>query len=312
MDHPFDRALKPLDVRGLLRRYGVRPKKSLGQNFLVDEAALSTVAAAADLTPADTVLEIGAGLGSLTRYLAASARRVVAVELDKAMLPALRHVLEPYPNVEIISDDILRLHPSSFTLHPSYKVVANIPYYITSAVIRHLLEAETKPSLIVLTVQHEVAERICAGPGDMSLLAVSVQFYSAPRILARLPAGAFYPRPEVDSAVVRLDVFSAPRVAVENADRFFQIVRAGFSQKRKQLRNALRAGLRLESAQAEALLAKAGIAPQRRAETLTLDEWAALASALTPLPGLAATPPPSPGLWGQERGEGPGVGGEVT
>jgi len=265
-----------LDVPHLLRRFGLSPKKSLGQNFLVDETALARVVAAAELTPDDAVLEIGPGLGSLTRHLASAARRVVAVELDGALLPALRHVLQPYSNVEIIHGDILQLHPSSFIL-PPYKVVANIPYYITSAVVRHLLEAEARPALVVLTVQREVAERICAGPGDLSLLAVSVQFYSRPRLAARLPAGAFYPRPQVDSAVVKLEVL--PQPAFADADSFFAIVKAGFSQKRKQLRNSLSGGLRLDPAQVDGLLNRAGIDPKRRAETLTLDEWGALTQA---------------------------------
>ena len=274
--------ITPLDVPGLLRRYDLRPKKSLGQNFLVDETALARIAAAADLAASDTVLEIGPGLGSLTRHLASAARRVVAVELDEAMLPALRHTLQSYANVEIVHSDILKyaLTASQNGLPPGYKVVANIPYYITSALIRHLLEADVRPSLVVLTVQREVAERICAGPGDMSLLAVSVQFYCAPRLVARIPAGAFYPPPEVDSAVLRLDVFTQPAVAVADTDHFFQVVKAGFSQKRKQLRNSLSAGLHLESRKADEFLFRAGIDPKRRAETLTLEEWGALARAV--------------------------------
>jgi 16S rRNA (adenine1518-N6/adenine1519-N6)-dimethyltransferase len=269
----------PLDVRGLLRRYNLHPKKSLGQNFLVDEAALRKVAGAAELAPGDTVLEIGPGLGSLTRHLAEAAARVVAVEVDAALLPALEQTLRPYGNVEVIHADILRLNPAQAALPPGYKVVANIPYYITSAVIRHLLEAPARPSRIVLTVQREVAERVVAGPGDRSLLAVSVQFYSRPQIAARLPAGAFYPRPEVDSAVLVLEVLPHPVVPVADVERFFRVVKAGFSQKRKQLRNALAGGLRLAPGEASALLAQAGIAPERRAETLTLEEWAALSNA---------------------------------
>jgi 16S rRNA (adenine1518-N6/adenine1519-N6)-dimethyltransferase len=267
----------PLNVPALLRRFDLKPRKSLGQNFLVDEGALAKVAAAAELTAADIVLEIGPGLGSLTRHLAQAAARVVAVELDQNLLAPLRYVLADYPNVEIVHGDILNLQPSTFNLPAGYKVVANIPYYITSAVIRHLLEAHARPDRIVLTVQKEVAQRLCAAPGAMSLLAVSVQFYSEPRIVARISAGAFYPQPEVDSAVVRLDVRARPAVDVPDTETFFRIVRAGFGQKRKQLRNALSAGLGLSGKAAEALLAQAGIDPRRRAETLTLDEWGKLA-----------------------------------
>lgn len=282
MDFSIYGPVIPLDVSGLLRRFDLRPKKSLGQNFLVDESALAKIAAAADLAASDTVLEIGPGLGSLTRHLAAAARRVVAVELDQAMLPALRHTLQHHPNVEIVHSDILKyaLTQSRSGLPSHYKVVANIPYYITSALIRHLLEADVRPALVVLTVQREVAERICAVPGDMSLLAVSVQFYCAPRLVARIPAGAFYPPPEVDSAVLKLEVLARPAVAVPDSDRFFQVVKAGFSQKRKQLRNALSAGLHLESRVVDGLLLRAGIDPHRRAETLTLEEWGVLTRAV--------------------------------
>jgi 16S rRNA (adenine1518-N6/adenine1519-N6)-dimethyltransferase len=270
----------PLDLRGLLRRYNLHPKKRLGQNFLADEAALQKVVAAAELQPGDTVLEIGPGLGSLTRHLARAAQRVIAVEVDQGLLPALEDTLRPFGNVDVIQADILRLNLAAVPgLASGYVVVANIPYYITSAIVRHLVEASVAPSRIVLTVQREVAERIAAQPGDMSLLAVSVQFYAVPHIVARLPAGAFYPRPEVDSAVIRLDVRPQPAVPVADVDSFFRVVRAGFSQKRKQLRNALGGGLRLSSAQADALLAQAGVDGQRRAETLALEAWGALAAA---------------------------------
>jgi 16S rRNA (adenine1518-N6/adenine1519-N6)-dimethyltransferase len=271
----------PVDLRGLLRRYNLHPKKHLGQNFLADETALEKVTAAAELQPDDTVLEIGPGLGSLTRHLARAARRVIAVELDASLLPALEETLRPFGNVEVIQADILRLNLARVPgLAAGYCVVANIPYYITSAIVRHLVEAPVAPARIVLTVQREVAERMVALPGAMNLLAISVQFYAVPRIVARIPAGAFYPRPEVDSAVIRLEVRPQPAVAVADVDVFFRVVKAGFSQKRKQLRNALSGGLRLSTAQVDALLAQAGIDGQRRAETLALGEWSRLAAAL--------------------------------
>lgn len=275
--------MQPLDIRSLLRRHNLHPKKSLGQNFLADEKALARVTAAAELTPADTVLEIGPGLGSLTRHLAQAARRVVVVEIDAALLPPLAESLRGYNNVEIIQADILSLDLARRVApETGYKVVGNIPYYITSAVVRYLLEAPVRPARIVLTVQLEVAERMVAQPDDMSLLAVSVQFYSQPRIVARLPAGAFYPPPQVDSAVVVLDVLDHPAVAVDDIHHFFRVVKAGFSQKRKQIRNSLSGGLHLSNVQVDAVLAQAGIAPQRRAETLTLLEWGALARAAAP------------------------------
>lgn len=269
----------PLHVPELLRQHGLRARKSLGQNFLVDEGSLARIAAAAALRDDDVVLEIGPGLGSLTRYLAA-ARQVVAVEIDQTLLPALNAVVAPYPNVRIVHGDILTLDPADLAADGPYKVVANIPYYITSALIRHLLEARTRPDLIVLTVQREVAERICAAPGDLSLLAVSVQAYARAELVGRISAGAFYPRPDVDSAVVRLTALPQPVFGELDADRFFRVVKAGFGQKRKQLRNALGSGLGQSAQTADGWLTRAGIDPTRRAETLSLDEWRSLAQAI--------------------------------
>ena len=272
--------LPPLPVTDLLRRHGLRPRKSLGQNFLIDEGALARIAAAAALTADDAVLEIGPGLGSLTRHLAVAARQVVAVEIDQTLLPVLAEVVAGHPNVRVVHADVLTVDPAELSEGQRYKVVANIPYYITSAVIRHLLEARVRPDVIVLTVQREVAERICAAPGDLSILAVSVQAYARAELVARIPAGAFYPRPDVDSAVVRLTALPEPAFGSLDADRFFRVVKAGFGQKRKQLRNALSAGLRQPAQTIDAWLAQANIDPTRRAETLSLDEWRALANAM--------------------------------
>jgi len=268
------------DPRQILRRHGLRPKKGLGQNFLVDRGALERIVAAAELGPADTVLEVGPGVGQLTRLLSEAAGRVIAVELDPRMVALLREELADRPNVEIVEGDILALDPGALADGRPYKVVANLPYYITSAALRHLLEARPRPILLVLTVQREVAERITAGPGQMSLLAVSVQFYGRPRRVARIPAGAFYPPPKVDSTIVRIDVYPQPPMQVPDVEWFFAVVRAGFSQRRKQLRNSLAAGLGLPPERVEAALQRAGIDPHRRAETLSLEEWAALAGEL--------------------------------
>jgi len=276
--------LKPLDARQLLRDFGLYANKSLGQNWLVDESALARIAAAAQLIPQDTVLEIGPGLGSLTRHLARAAGRVIAVELDAALIPALHHSLADYANVTLVQGDILHTDLSALIgRDTSYKVVANLPYYITSAVIRHLLEAEACPSLIVLTVQLEVAQRITAAPGKLSLLAVSVQFYGRPTFVTHIKADSFYPVPKVDSAVVRIEPYRHPAVDVTDRDEFFAVVKVGFSQKRKQLHNALAAGLARPQADIAAALERAGVDGRRRAETLALDEWASLARALLPL-----------------------------
>jgi 16S rRNA (adenine1518-N6/adenine1519-N6)-dimethyltransferase len=296
----------PVRLAELLRRHGLHLKKGLGQNFLADPVHLDRIVAAAELTPDDVVVEVGPGVGTLTARLASQAGRVVAVELDASLLPALHETLAAYDNVTIVQGDILQLDPGQLSIingqlpivneaQPAdpgslpidhcqltidhYKVVANLPYYITSAAIRHLLTAERPPALLVLTVQREVAQRIVARPPGMSLLAVSVQFFAQPEIVARIPAGAFYPPPKVDSAILRLRPWPQPPADVPDAEAFFTIARAGFGQRRKQLRNSLRANLELPQEQIDAMLSGAGIDPQRRAETLTLAEWAQLAHA---------------------------------
>jgi len=265
--------IPPLNAAHLLKKYGLRPHKGLGQNFLEDPLALEKIVAAADIQPTDTVLEIGPGLGSLTRYLAAFAREVVAVELDQHLLPPLKAVLAPYSNVRLIHGDILELSPNDLIQEPNYIVAANIPYYITSAVIRHLLESLSKPRRIVLTIQKEVAKRICEKPGDLSLLALSVQVYGKPQIVAHIPAGAFFPPPSVDSSVLSIDIYSTPLIPNELLETFFKLTKAGFSQKRKTLRNALSPGLHISPADAADLLTRASIDPMRRAETLSIEEW---------------------------------------
>lgn len=274
-------SLPPLNVAGLLKQYGLRPDKRLGQNFLQDPHALEKIVSAAEIHPEDTVLEIGPGLGSLTRYLAAAARKVVAVELDENLFPPLQAVLASYENIQLIQGDILDIAPQEIIEQQRYLVVANIPYYITSALIRHLLESDPRPGRVVLTIQKEVAERICAGPGDLSLLALSVQVYGQPHIAAHIPAGAFFPAPNVDSSVLVIDIFSTPRIEEPRLDIFFRLIKAGFNQKRKKLRNSLSAGLRLAPSETEKLLLAAGIDPQRRAETLSLEEWGRLSYGAT-------------------------------
>ncbi len=266
-------SLPDIDVPRLLKQYGMHPHKTLGQNFLVDEAALQHVVSAAGLTPHDLVLEIGAGLGSLTRHLAVSAEGVVAVEIDASLIPALRQVVGQFPNVTVVQGDILSLDLARLLPRPEYLVVANIPYNITSALLRHLLEGSSPPRRLVLTIQQEVAERICALPGDMSLLALSVQVYGKPEITASIPAGAFYPPPRVDSAVIRIERYAVPLIPPPALEAFFRLIKAGFSQKRKTLRNALAAGLHMPPPAVESLLRSAHIEPMRRAETLSLPEW---------------------------------------
>jgi len=270
------------NVQELLRRYGLTggAKKSLGQNFLIDGGYARRIVDAAQLAPDDVVLEIGPGPGVLTGMLAARAGRVVAVELDArfvALLQQEHRAAMEAGRLSLVHGDILE-HDPALLVAPSarYAVVANLPYYITSPVLRHLLEATEPPERAVVMVQREVAERICAQPGDLSLLAISVQFYAEPELLFVVPPGAFRPVPNVESAVLRLRTRPAPVVADVPPAAFFRVARAGFGQKRKQLVNSLSAGLAIPKAEAAALLDSATIDPSRRAETLSLQEWGAL------------------------------------
>lgn len=268
--------IPPLNAVAVLKRYGLRADKALGQNFLQDESVLEKIANAAEILEDDCVLEIGPGLGSLTRYLAVSAQKVTAVELDLDLLAPLQAVLQPYQNVRVVHGDILKLPISELIDQPNYIVAANIPYNITSAIIRHLLEGDIKPRRVVLTIQKEVAERICATPGDLSLLALSVQVYGKPSIAAKIPAGAFHPAPKVDSAILRIDIYDEPLVSQHLLNTFFKLTKAGFSQKRKTLRNSISSGLHISTSEAETLLTSAGIDFMRRAETLSIEEWKSL------------------------------------
>lgn len=264
-------------VDRLLRQHQVRPDKRLGQNFLVDAAALRRIVEAAELSGDDTVLEIGAGLGTLTQRLAAEVRRVVAVEYDRRLEPILRSVVGHDSRVEIVIDDILRLDLGRWMRGEDYVVVANIPYQITSHLIRLLLESAVAPRRTVLTVQRELAERAVAGPGEMSLLALGVQAYGAARRMGTIPPGAFVPSPRVESAILRIDVHRPARLTPAQTKDVFRLARAGFSQPRKKLRNAMAGGLRLSPQDVERRLRRAGVSPDARAEDLSLEEWTALA-----------------------------------
>ncbi|MDT8306905.1 MAG: 16S rRNA (adenine(1518)-N(6)/adenine(1519)-N(6))-dimethyltransferase RsmA [Anaerolineae bacterium] len=265
MEHP----------KQLLDRHGLQPKQSLGQNFLFDDNILARIVETAEVGPDDPVLEIGAGAGTLTHHLARAAGRVLAVELDDRLIPLLQAEMARYEHVTVVHGDILHLELDLWFGDGAYKVVANVPYYITGAILRHLLSGRGKPSLVVMTVQKEVAQRVTARPGEMSLLAVSVQFYGEPRYVGEIKAGAFWPRPEVDSAILRIDLFDEPRLPLAEEERFFRLVKTSFAQKRKQLQKNLRS-LGLPRARINAALASAGIDGRRRAETLSLDEWLAL------------------------------------
>lgn len=269
-------AIKTINVPELLRHHGQRPDKRMGQNFLVDEGHLARIVEAADVGKDDEVLEVGAGLGSLTRYLTLAAKRVVAVELDGKLLPILRETLHGQLNVQVVHGDILQLRLADFFQSSGFLVVANIPYYLTSNLIRHLLEHDPHPARLALTIQREVAQRACARPPEMSLLSLSIQVYGTPRIVHHIPAGAFFPAPKVDSALLVVDLYPEPRLPASKIDAFFKLAKASFAQKRKTLANSLASLPQWTKEQAAARLESAGIDPRRRPQTLTLEEWARL------------------------------------
>jgi len=261
------------ELRNLLYAHHMRPNKSFGQNFLIDRAVLEHIVEAAEIKPDEQVLELGAGTGVLTRELARRARRVVAVELERDMLTLLEKTTASLRNVELLARNLLYLDPQEVFAREPYKLVANLPYYITAPTFRHFLESANAPRLLVVMVQYEVAQRIVAGPGDMSLLGVSIQFYGQPRIVERVPARAFYPAPKVDSAILRVDVRDQVPLAQAERDGFFRMVQAGFAERRKQLHNSLTHHLHRKNEEIRACLTAAGIDPGRRAETVSIDEW---------------------------------------
>ncbi len=251
-----------------------RAKKALAQHFLVDRRVLARILEAAEVSPGDTVVEVGPGRGALTTELAERAGRLVAVEVDEALAASLAERYRGNPRVEVVTADARNVALASLVAPGTpYKVVANLPYYAASPIIRRFLDAEHKPRLMVVMVQREVARRMTAEPGDMSILAVAVQVYGRPRTVCTVPPRAFRPAPKVSSSVVRIDVHDRPAVAFDSEHRFFHLVRAGFSAPRKQLRNSLSAGLAIPPRAAEELLSRAQIDATRRAETLSLGDW---------------------------------------
>ncbi len=273
-------------VRAIEDERHLRARKNFSQHWLVDRDALDLMVSTAQLTRADNALEVGAGMGVLTAELARRAGRVVAIEIEQGVLPVLRRTIKRYDNVEVLEMDLLKCNPADIFGAEPYKIVANLPYAITALTLRHFLEASNPPTTMIILIQLEVAERITTGAGDMSLLALSTQFYSTPRIIARVPASSFMPRPKVDSAIVQLDIH-APPVTGELRDRIFVIAKAAFAQRRKQLHNVLPGGLHLPASQVQDWLEAAHIAPDRRPQTLSIPEWITLAT-LMPSMGKSA------------------------
>jgi len=258
-------------------RYKVKPIKRLGQNFLIDKQVIKKVIRTANLLPKDIVLEIGAGTGALTQEIAKIVKKVMAVEKDPRMCEALKENLKDFKNVEIVQRDILKLSEtrSLLTDRDRVSVVANLPFYITAPVIRKFLESKNPPKEMILIIQKEVAQRICAKPPKMSILAVSVQFFAKPKIISYISKKSFYPIPKVDSAIIKITPCAncAKLGLAQNKDKFFKIVKAGFSHPRKQLANNLTNGLKLNKQKINGLLLKNNIKPSQRAETLTIQDW---------------------------------------
>jgi len=270
-------------TREICRMFEIKPARSKGQNFLINEKIYDDIVRAAGLLPSDTVLEVGPGLGFLTARLAKAAKKVIAVELDDKLAAYLQMAVDAQDleNVKIVGEDILRFNPTIYLdKDESYKVVANLPYNITSIFLRTFLSGVRPPSSLVLMLQKEVAQRIVAAPPDMSMLAVSVQYYAEPQIIREVKAGNFWPEPEVDSAIIRLTMREMDKTSRDDKI-FFRIVRSGFSAKRKMLKNNLSHGLKIGATDVAAAIAAQGLDPKVRAEELSLENWRKLVAALS-------------------------------
>lgn len=279
----------PKRTNELLKRHGLVLKKSLGQNFLVDPNVLNKIVSAAELDKSKGALEIGPGIGALTQQLAKQAGKVTAIEIDQRLLPLLKETLSAYPHADVIHGDVLKvdlkpLFEEQFKGYSPVSVVANLPYYITTPIIMKLLEEKLPVENIVVMIQKEVADRMSAKPGgkEYGSLSIAVQYYCEPEIVTIVPHTVFIPQPNVDSAVIKLKVRSAPAVEVEDEAFFFDVVQASFVQRRKTIYNNLAARYftKETKSQLEPILQGAGIEPSRRGETLSMEEYARLSSAL--------------------------------
>lgn len=274
------RLYSPVVVKEIIEKHGFRFSKSLGQNFLIDGNIIDKIIEGSNINAGDGIIEIGPGIGTLTQKLCENAEKVVAIELDNNLLPILEETLGDYNNVEIIHGDVLKVDLHQLIREKledrMVKVVANLPYYITTPIIMKLLEEKLDIDKIVVMVQKEVAFRMKALPGnkDYGALSVAVQYYSKPEIIVDVPQNVFMPRPNVDSAVIMLDVYKAPAVQVKEQKLFFRVVKAAFGKRRKTLLNALANSIDLKKEEIEAVLKRSEIDPMRRGETLDIAEFA--------------------------------------
>lgn len=259
------------ELKDYFRARGFKPKDYLGQNFLIDEEVLGEMIKIAELKPTDVILEVGPGLGILTRQLAAKTKEIWAVEKDQKLIPLLNVELKGEKNIHIVHDDILRFHVSE-NIKGDYKVVANIPYYLTSKLIRNFLELQSQPELLVLMVQKEVGERVVAMPGELSLLGISVQIYSEPQIAAYVSRQSFWPVPEVDSVILKI-VPKNKYPQIRDKKLFFRILKMAFAGKRKQISNSLSNGLKWPKEKIIDLLKQAKIEPMKRPQDIEIEQW---------------------------------------
>ena len=282
------------ELKSLLHKNNLWAKKGLGQNFLVDENAFGMIIGAADLKPSDNVIEVGPGTGFLTERLIEKAGHVTAVEFDEGMVRLLNKKSEKNGNnLKIIQSDILKLRAKDYGLLPEeragrtklYKVVANIPYYITSPLIKHFLQSDCRPELMVLLVQKEVAEKVCGLTGK-SLITIETQLFGKPEIVGIVPSSSFYPEPKVDSAILKIEVYKKPLISESKLTDFIRLVKHGFSQKRKKLSNTLGAGLHIKSSEMAEIIRGADINPDLRPENLQIEDWKRLAEVLTEMKKL--------------------------
>lgn len=274
-------------TNAILEKYGFRFQKKYGQNFLIDEMILEDIIDAACITKEDVVVEIGPGIGTMTQYLCEQAGHVLAVEIDSNLIPILQETLAEYDNVEVLNEDVLKVDLSEYAAahgNRPLKVVANLPYYITTPIIMGLLESNLPLASITVMVQKEVADRMQEGPGtkDYGALSLAVQYYSKPEIVAIVPKSSFIPQPKVDSAVIRLDIYDAPPVDCENPKLMFQLIRAAFNQRRKTLMNGLNnAGILPMNKEVLAkILVDMGLSESVRGEQLSLTQYAQLSNAI--------------------------------
>lgn len=281
----------PQETIKILQKHDIHFQKKFGQNFLVDPHVLEKIVEAAGVGENDFVLEVGPGIGTMTQYLCERARQVLAVEIDKKLIPVLGETLSPYSNVEVICGDILKQDIAEiacrYNAGKPIKVVANLPYYITTPIIMSLFESHVPLENVTVMVQKEVADRMKAEPGtkDYGALSLAIQYYALPYLAARVPQNCFIPRPNVGSAVIRLSVRETPKVAVKDEGLMFRLIRASFNQRRKTLQNALANGGGLSCSKEEIgkVIQEAGLAPSVRGETLGLEEFAALADGFLPV-----------------------------